>query len=80
MSDDQGLTDYLFKTAVGVLMAIGAAWCSIIGKKTEKNQEDLAEYKVTVAEKYTTKDTLERIHDRMDDMSNDIKELLQKVG
>lgn len=81
--------DWLIKGVMGGLMAIIAFFTKQVVNDVNRLKEmqqsdklDLANYKTEVANNYATQNSvqqsLSRIHDRIDDMSGDIKKLLAR--
>lgn len=84
---DIGFLEWGFKGVVGILFTVGGwLWVMLIGKVKEQqtaidaNKDALADHKLHVSETYAKSDSLTRIHDRLDDMSKDIKTLIGQVG
>jgi len=78
--DDQSLFDWAFKGIVGLLVTI-LSW--IAGKQIkngERTQKELDDHRLYSAKNYIEKDAMDRVHDRIDEVSNDIKTLLTRTG
>ncbi len=83
---DAGLSEFFewgFKAMMTGLVAVGFKSNSDAHKKAEAAEKSLAEHKLEVAEKYAKTDSVqksfERLDDRIDEVSQDIKTLLQRV-
>lgn len=78
MSDDVSFMEWGFKGLVGVALAVGGwLWTNLV-KAVSKNKDDLAEYKVHVADNYIKKDIIERVHNRLDTLAE--KEAVEKLS
>lgn len=78
MSDDLSFFEWAFKGLVGVVLTAGWwLWTKLV-TAVSKNKDDLAEYKLHVADNYIKKDVVERIHDRIDDLAD--KESVERLG
>jgi Tfp pilus assembly protein PilO len=89
--DEMGLFEWAFKGLVALVLT-GVGWfmlmlnSTISGLKDEQGdlKSDFNNHKLYSAQTYTEKSSLERIHDRMDNMCKDISDiktlLVQTVG
>lgn len=78
--DDQSLFDWAFKGIVGLFVTVLSVFANKQVRATEHNRDELDAHKLNVAENYIKKDVVDRIHERIDDMSKDIKTLIGSVG
>ena len=78
MDTGNDLIEWTFKGLVTLIMTAGGWTVSMLIRNTSKTKDDLAGHKLHVAENYAKADSLERIHDRIDEVSADIKTLLQR--
>jgi isocitrate dehydrogenase kinase/phosphatase len=82
MSDDVSFIEWGFKGLVAVVLTVGGwLWTKLVGA-VGKTKDDLAEYKVHVADNYIKKDVVERIHDRIDDLAdkNEVEKVRQEMS
>lgn len=82
METEISFFEWSFKGLVTIVLGIGAwLWINLVGK-VDKMDDDHTEFKLNVVENYakdaTLQSTLERIHGRIDVMSEDIKTLIAK--
>lgn len=67
---------------IGTFMTVMAFFGVRMVKQIDKNTADISEHKIEDAGKYATnsdvKESLNRVHDRIDDMGQDIKTLLAR--
>ena len=72
--------EWVFKLAVMVGASISAWFFKNIWESINENRKDLSKLELHISENYEKKETvqasLSRIHDRLDDMSSDIKTLI----
>lgn len=83
---DAGLSEFFewgFKAMMTGLVAVGFKSNASAHKKAEDAEKSLAEFKLDAAEKYARADSVqksfERLDNRIDEVSQDIKELLKRV-
>ena len=83
---DVGLSEFFewgFKTMTAAGLAFGIKGVFGAHKKAEDNKEALAQFKLDASEKYAKTDSVqksfERLDNRIDEVSQDIKTLLQRV-
>lgn len=77
---DGNLFDWAFKAIVGLLVTVLSWIAGRQVKASERTQRELDEHKLYAAKNYIEKDAMDRVHDRIDEVSNDVKTLLSRVG
>lgn len=81
---DDGIFEGLFKVGVGGLLTLGGwLWKNLVNdvRTLEKDQSAFKlEAERTFAKENTMQATLSRLHDRIDDVSADIKTLIKAVA
>lgn len=74
--DDMAFIEWVFKSAVGGLFAIGARLWFLLFARVRENERDIANHKLTVAEYYVKKSDLDEIKATLTEVRQDIKTLL----
>lgn len=85
------ILNYLWQTTIAVMLGIVAYFSKrqldnidSHGEKIAETSLDLEKFKTHVAANYVKENSLERVHDRIDDMwkelGGDIKKILEKLG
>lgn len=75
INDEINWVESGFKILVGASIAVGGwLWNRLVGAVV-KNRDDLADHKLYVAENYIKKDVVERIHNRLDQMGENISDI-----
>jgi hypothetical protein len=74
--DDNNIFDWIVGAFMGLISLIAHKQIRL----NERNHEDLQAHKLHVSDHYIKKDVVDRIHERIDDMSKDIKTLIGNVG
>lgn len=75
VSDEISWVEGGFKLLVGVAITVfGWLWSRLVNYVV-KNHEDIVEHKLHVSENYVKKDVIERIHSRIDEMSENISDI-----
>lgn len=74
--DDGSFLDYMFKSIVGGMFAIGARLWFLLFSRVRENERDIAGHKLTVAEFYVKKSDLDDIKATLTEVRQDIKTLL----
>lgn len=70
--------EWAFKGLVAVVLTVGG-WLGVsMAKAVAKNRDDLAAHKLHVSETYAKTESLKRIYELMDVISNDVKAILQR--
>jgi len=84
MNVDDGLFDWFFKIMVTGMIGVGAwLWKNLVHdvRDLEKDQMQFRlESEKTYAKDTSVQNSLSRIHDRLDDVSTDIKTLIRSVA
>lgn len=87
IEDEHNAFYWLIQGLLAALLAIVGFFTKGVIEDVNKMKEsdakcalDLANFKTDVANNYVKESTLSRIHDRIDTMQDDIKQILQKVG
>jgi hypothetical protein len=78
MPNDPDFFEWSFKGLVTLMLTAGGWFVATLTKSVSDTREDLADHKLHVSENYAKTDSLERIHDRIDEVASDIKTLLQR--
>lgn len=77
MSDEINIVETGFKTLVGVALATGGWLWSRLVSAVVKNRDDLADHKLYVAENYIKTDAIDRIYERINDVSQKQDRMLE---
>jgi uncharacterized protein YlzI (FlbEa/FlbD family) len=78
--DDSNLFEWVFKGLVGLVLGAGALMWKGLVKRVEDTEKGLNDHMLYSAKNYIEKDAIDRVHERIDDVSKDIKTLLTRVG
>ena len=77
---DINLFNWVFEGTISILFIIGGWLCVMLFRAVVKNREDISAHKLHVAENFIRKDTFERVHDRIDKMSENIVDANEKIS
>jgi len=84
MNVDDNIMEWAFKCIVGGILAVGAwLWKGLVNdvRSLEKDQSAFKlEVEKTFAKEVNVQATMARVHDRLDDISDDIKSLIRAVA
>jgi hypothetical protein len=83
MMDDVGFVSWFFKTITAIVLAIGGFFMRGLSMKIDKQEQDLHDHKLHVSDHYVkasdAKDSFNRVHNRLDDIANDLKTLIKEA-